>query len=394
MMFYFIIVVLSVFAAAFIVAPLLLRGEGSDQDRGTFNVELFRERVAELDQSDQEAANLEIEARQDLLADSREDSSSAAVSGAYRAWIWGAALLVPLLAMFIYLDVGLGRGAIIDFRLMGELKNLDISDQQAHAKMLADLGKRAARRPRDGELNFFLARSYQSLGRHDESLVIFQRLLNSFPNDAGLHSAYAEALFLGQDRTMTDEVRQAVDKALSMNPHDTSMLEVEGLAAIAEGRRDAALGWFRKALATGVTGQRAEMLRRAIASLEPGIPGADLVAAGRNLSIQVSTADTVAAADRALVFVYARAAAGPPAPLAVQRFPLSALPRTVVLNESMAMIEGMGLANFDEIVVIARISQTGDVVPKPGDYEARSAVIDMNAIPDQINLVITDPVDL
>ena len=60
----------------------------------------------------------------------------------------------------------------------------------------------------------------------------------------------------------------------------------------------------------------------------------------------------------------------------------------------MAMIEGMGLANFDEVVVIARISQTGDVVPKPGDYEARSAVIDMNAIPDQINLVIKDPVDL
>ena len=85
---------------------------------------------------------------------------------------------------------------------------------------------------------------------------------------------------------------------------------------------------------------------------------------------------------------------GPPAPLAVQRLPVSALPRTVVLDETMSMIEGMGLGDFDDVIVTARLSRSGDVAPKAGDYEARSSLIDMEKIPDQISLVITDPISL
>ena len=44
--------------------------------------------------------------------------------------------------------------------------------------------------------------------------------------------------------------------------------------------------------------------------------------------------------------------------------------------------------------MIARISRSGDVMPKVGDYEARSEIIDMNEIPDEIRLIIADPVSL
>ena len=391
MMFYFIILLLCLVAAGFVIAPLWFRGRVYEQGRQALNVQLFRERIADLDEADEEAQNLELEARQDLLKDAGKADPAGVETSRNHGWIVAAAFLVPVVAGVMYMDFGLGRGAISDVRLMNKLRSLDVSDQAAYEEMLNEVAERAADRPKDGELNFFLARTYQSLGRYDESLAILKRLLSTFPNDAGLRSAYAEALFISSNRRMTAEVRQAVDQALAMNPHDIGMLEVRGVAAIAEGRRGDAVDWFKKALTMGVSGQRADMLRRAIASLDPET---EAETNGRSLTVQVSVGDEVSAPEGAAVFVYARAVAGPPAPLAVQRLTVSGLPRTVILNESMAMVEGMGLADFEEVIVIARISRTGDVVPKSGDYEVRTEVIDMNEIPDQIKLVIADPVSL
>tara|TARA_Y100001970_G_C14167487_1_gene822170 strand:- start:1441 stop:1728 length:288 start_codon:yes stop_codon:yes gene_type:complete len=79
-----------------------------------------------------------------------------------------------------------------------------------------------------------------------------------------------------------------------------------------------------------------------------------------------------------MVYVYARAANGPMVPLAVRKIPPESLPQTIVLTESMAMVEGMGLADFDEVVVVARLSQSGNVKKAIGDYEAISQVINFN----------------
>jgi cytochrome c-type biogenesis protein CcmH len=61
------------------------------------------------------------------------------------------------------------------------------------------------------------------------------------------------------------------------------------------------------------------------------------------------------------------------------------------LDESMAMMPGMGLANFDQVIVIARVSASGQVTPAAGDFEARSNVLDLNGELLPIELNITDP---
>ena len=52
----------------------------------------------------------------------------------------------------------------------------------------------------------------------------------------------------------------------------------------------------------------------------------------------------------------------------------------IVLDESMAMVDGMGLSNFNEVVVLARLSQSGIAAHKVGDYEAISGVINLKKI--------------
>jgi cytochrome c-type biogenesis protein CcmH len=90
----------------------------------------------------------------------------------------------------------------------------------------------------------------------------------------------------------------------------------------------------------------------------------------------------------ARVFVFARALKGPPMPLAVKQMTVAALPQLITLDESMAMMAGMGLANFDEVQVVARISSSGIANVSPDDYQALSGPIDLTRENSVINLSI------
>jgi cytochrome c-type biogenesis protein CcmH len=181
------------------------------------------------------------------------------------------------------------------------------------------------------------------------------------------------------------------------------MLELRGIDSATEGDIPLALTWLNRALQTGVTGRRAELLRSAITRLndEAGLPGAggpaeaganvETQVPGRVLSVKVTAAASVDLPPGSAVFVYARAVNGPPAPLAVQRVRLDQLPMVIRLDESMAMIPGMGLANFDQVVVIARVSASGQVTPASGDYEARSGTLDLTGEIPPLELNIAEP---
>ena len=78
------------------------------------------------------------------------------------------------------------------------------------------------------------------------------------------------------------------------------------------------------------------------------------------------------------VFVYAKAAAGPKMPLAVQRLTLAQLPTTVTLDDSMAMMEGMNMSSFGSVIVSARVTTSGSAIAKAGDYIGEFKVDDVS----------------
>lgn len=118
-------------------------------------------------------------------------------------------------------------------------------------------------------------------------------------------------------------------------------------------------------------------------ALEPG---------ARIIDVSVQAGDEVNLPESSIVFVYARAATGSAAPLAIRRLTLADLPRQIRLDETMAMIPGMGLANFDKVILVARVSSTGDVRAMPEDFEARSSVIDLTQPPKPQTLIINSQV--
>jgi cytochrome c-type biogenesis protein CcmH len=73
-----------------------------------------------------------------------------------------------------------------------------------------------------------------------------------------------------------------------------------------------------------------------------------------------------------LVFVFARAAEGPPMPLAVMRAKAGELPLAFNLNDSMAMAQGLTVSAHPRVVVTARVSKSGSAKPAPGDLQGAS----------------------
>jgi cytochrome c-type biogenesis protein CcmH len=55
---------------------------------------------------------------------------------------------------------------------------------------------------------------------------------------------------------------------------------------------------------------------------------------------------------------------------------LADLPATVVLDDSMAMVEGMNLSAFDQLEVSARLTMSGAAITQSGDYIGRTIVED------------------
>ena len=75
-------------------------------------------------------------------------------------------------------------------------------------------------------------------------------------------------------------------------------------------------------------------------------------------------------------------------PLAASRQSASALPVTVKLDDSMAMLPQMKLSSFEQVLVGARISKSGQAISQPGDLESE-LVITSNTAADTIELVIS-----
>jgi len=411
-MFWLIAIVLGLIASAFILAPLLFeRSRTYSDERADINLSLYRERINELAEAGdpEEDAALELEAKKALLSDTAVAHEPSLSLVGDRRYSIVAALLVPLLALIVYGDFGLGRGALPDVGLANAMQESDPSDPAGYRYFIQLVEQRVEQRPDDPDTLFLLARGYANLGDYGKAAPAYAKLLEHFPGDPNLLSQYAEMLYVLDDKKFTSRVSNAVNNALRVNPQDTTMLELRGIAAATEGNIPLALTWLNRALQTGVTGRRAELLRSAIAQLhsQAGLTGAGDVldaqangeepaskeeqAPGRVLNVKVSAATSVDLPPGSAVFIYARAVNGPPAPLAVQRVRLDQLPMAIRLDESMAMMPGMGLANFDQVVVIARASASGQVTPAAGDYEARSIALDLTGEISPLELNITEP---
>lgn len=113
-------------------------------------------------------------------------------------------------------------------------------------------------------------------------------------------------------------------------------------------------------------------------------PDAVPAAAATSVTAEVNLDQAISAAagPEDVVFVFARAVAGPPMPLAVQRVQVKDLPTRVTLDDSMAMMPGMSLSAFPQVIIGARVAKSGQATPQPGDLEGEVGPVDSGGTTD------------
>jgi cytochrome c-type biogenesis protein CcmH len=375
-------------AYAFFAPALLGRRRGAAIDRQRLNLLLHRQRREELtgELGGQPSESLEAELDKDLLGDLAAAERGAKAAGG-RGGLLAALALAPVLGLVLYSM--LGRPDLADFRAAATA-----APKKAGAPEFQEMVERLAERLKTDsqDLNgwLLLARSCQQLEQFDRAADAYAHAMKLAPDNLSVKALYAEALGESLNGDFTGEPAKIAAEILAKDPKQHNALWLAGAAAAQTGDTaqaiayletlrgefppgspdDKHLGKIIEDLKHGGAEAEAET---ADAAEQEGGAAAELPATGEQKSIRVKVGLAAALKSKAspedVVFIFARAASGPPMPLAIVRKKVKDLPVEVTLDDSMSMVEGMNLSAFDQLVIGARVSKSGQAMPQPGDLQ-------------------------
>lgn len=255
-------------------------------------------------------------------------------------------------------------------------------------EMVDGLARRLQENPDDAQGWLMLARSYLVLERFAEADAAFSRLATLGAATPDILAQHAGAIAMANGGEVTERASALLQQALAMDPDEARGLWLAGIFEMQHEDPAGALEYWRRlrpvlagepeaaANLAAMIGDAEQQLSLATAAGAPtrstgdpvSLPGNDLkVALSVTVSLDAQLAAGVEPDDT--VFVSARAVNGPSLPLAVARLKASELPATVALSDAMAMTPELRLSAFDQVRIVARVSRSGDALPRSGDLQ-------------------------
>ena len=304
------------------------------------------------------------------------------------------AVLLPLFTVPLYMKLGNTKAMLSPQEQSAAAGDGIIRTEEG----LQELASKLKDNPENPNGWFILARSYIEMKRYEEGAKAYEELVKLVPDEAQLWANYADVYAMAHGRTLqSPEVAKILEQALALDPNNITALALTGSVGMERGDYVMAIANWQKlygflqpgspdAQQFKVSIQRARDLLAAQpggkqklaklpfeeapkqAAANPATAVTGKVSLSKALAGKVSPEDTV--------FILARAAQGPPMPLAVFRKQVKDLPMKFTLDDSMAMRPDMKLSGFDQVVVVARVSKSGQGGrAQPGDLEGKSAAI-------------------
>ena len=380
---------------AFLLWPLARAPRASAAaDAAATNAAVLKDQLAELERdhaagtiasAEFEQAKLELKRR--LLEDTAvtEDASPSAARRRPLAAV-ATAIALPVAAAGLYLVLG-APAALDPEQTQPELGRADVE------AMVERLAQRLQNQPDDAEGWAMLGRSYRVLGRNLEAAQAYAKAERVVAADPRLLVDYAESLALAHGGSLQGKPAELVARALELDPGNPLALMLSGAVSFQREDYAGALRQWEKVQALLAPGSEeaqavGESIAKAreLAAAQPPAKAAAKAPAGK-AAAAAKVAGTVRlagelaskAAPTDTVFVFARAAGGPGAPLAVIRRQVKDLPLDFSLDDSMAMAPDRKLSGFPEVVVGARVSRSGDAIPRSGDLQGLSKPVKVGA---------------
>ncbi|RLT92644.1 c-type cytochrome biogenesis protein CcmI [Ketobacter sp.] len=405
---------MTVIGVLIIVLPLIHFRPQQELSGDVINAAVFKDRIAELkvdlaegrlDQAEYDQLSQELELT--LLSDvSIRDGHQPRLLGG--KWlVIPLALLIPVAAFVVYWSEGYHpelnqwfakqetMARVMPLMMAGKFEviqdeNIDVAD------FIRALQRQLQADPEDAQGWYLLGVSYLQVQLPQQSETAFQRALNLEPNNVDFVMGYTQATLAANGGNMTPQIRGTLEQVMRAQPNNPKPYMTMGMALFQQGDFGAAIAVWERYLAQDNPDPRAvQLLQRSVEvarnQMGESAPSQPQVA-GSGPSIQV-TVDVAADVKTRLgatdtLFIYAKAQSGPPMPLAVVRQPVSQWPVTVTLSDANAMTPAMTLSKFKNVLVLARVSATGNAIPQSGDWEATPQPLELSDGGKQVQLVI------
>ena len=250
--------------------------------------------------------------------------------------------------------------------------------------MVAKLAAKVAANPDDIEGAMMLGRSYMALDRHAEAAKVFADLSARQPDNAQVLADWADALASAEGQKLDGEPAKLIARALQIDPQNVKALALAGTLAFERADYASAITQWQKIVDTLPADNALSQSLQAMigeAQKRAGLPTPQTPTAATaspdalTLTGEVRLAATLR--ERAKpgdsLFVYLRPADGGP-PLAGMRFTVADLPLQIDFAKAQRM-SGVGAPLPAKVIVGARISPSGQAMPRPGDLQGTSTAI-------------------
>lgn len=409
---------LSLVSAAILVLPLW-RGSraGGEQDMLALNRRVFRERLAELERDRADGrtdeatfTELRTELQRNLLTLDDGPEAAQAPRRSPRRVSLLVVVLLPLLALGLYRQVVAPQGLPDWWQLRAEmgpsvdkLMRGEAPAAAAAGHTLADfvrlLQDRLQRDPRNADGWFMLGIAYMQLEMVQQASTAFEHAWRLRPEESRYALLYAQSRVFSNEGQLDPQSRQLLESVLAREPAHEGALLMYGLAAYRSGDNSRAIALLERlqqqragrnaGSGSPVLAQVDAALADARQRLRQAADGQGAVAkAGLRVKVRVDRAVAGQYSADDTLYVFARALAGPPMPLAVVKRRAGELPLTLELDDSQSMLPQQPLSSVPEITVTARISRHGSPEPQPGDLEAVAVPVRQGPQAQTVELVL------
>lgn len=411
LLFFSVCVLMCVLLAFVVVFPWLRGKKASDNRLMALNVQIFHERLSELDGDRQSGlideatyTTQQTELKRQLInAQSQEDAYKAVgIKGRLIVIVWILVLTVlayltvadrtPVFKLWTAQDT---VGQVADDLLTGKI---DTPPQWATADSTALISAMQANvhyHADDPQRWLRLSELFMALDAKPQALEALSRAYRLNPTNEEIALTYAQTSFFVNNNALDANAKNALLGILATNPDHEGVQMMMAMGEMRAGNFTNAKAWvarLRSSIAKK-SGDRSQ----ALASLDELLANinAQEQKAQQGVNITIGVSDTLIPqiSETDVVFVSISGADGQ-APYAVKRLPVSEIKNgtlMVTLSDLDAMMPSrtlsVGRVDNETLMVNARISRTGNAISESGDLSANPVVLSKTA--NQADLTIS-----
>ncbi|WP_022942006.1 c-type cytochrome biogenesis protein CcmI [Psychromonas hadalis] len=414
---------LLIIASALFMMPFLNNKNrektGSNNSRNTLNRALYDVRIAELESDDTQGLLIDkdkiISELQHNLLDDISDEKIVATNNKQR-WLWLPGLLVLIFgSVAMYWSVGsyqeisnwentLQRYPALQDKLFSDSESRP-TEQELRDIMLG-LRTHLASDPSDAKGWLLYSRLGMVFKDADLALDAIKKAYHLKPDSVDIRLVYAQLKMQRGDEYSQQQAELMLADLLKDNPTELQAWSMYAFMALEKQDYNAAITrWKQMLTLVEVDSEQAQMLHGSISyakkqmqeqgieagEIQPQVEIATTDEVGAPIySVNISVANNVVIPESGFIIVYAQAVSGPKMPIAAIKLTLTNLPITTQLSDANAMMQGMKLSDHSEFIIKARLSKSGDVMNKSGDWQGVSDVIKAGQTT-PVNIIISEP---